>query len=128
MINICIIFVGGCPIEDQPWCGYTPAIHQAQLVVGFFLIATGFPMGAAMTNAIFSKLIGPFPQGTWMGILAVGSCLARVLCPICVTGIYSAFGTSATFGFMIGLMVIVIILTLSFYRRLVPYNYHSLGS
>lgn len=85
-------------------------------------------MGVAMTNAIYSKLIGPFPQGTWMGILAVGSCLARVLCPICVTGIYSAFGTWTTFGFVAGIMVLILILVVASYRRLVPYSYNTLKS
>jgi hypothetical protein len=53
---------GGCPIDVQPWCGYTSAIRAEQLIAGFVLIVTGFPMGAAMTNSIFSKIIGPFPQ------------------------------------------------------------------
>ncbi len=53
---------GGCPIDVQPWCGYTPGIRKEQLIAGFVLIVTGFPMGAAMTNAIYSKIIGPFPQ------------------------------------------------------------------
>jgi hypothetical protein len=32
------------------------------MITGFALIVTGFPMGASMGNAIFSKILGPFPQ------------------------------------------------------------------
>lgn len=32
------------------------------MIAGFALIVTGFPMGASMGNAIFSKILGPFPQ------------------------------------------------------------------
>ncbi|EFX78855.1 hypothetical protein DAPPUDRAFT_53149 [Daphnia pulex] len=118
--------IGGCPIDVQPWCGYTSAIRPEQLIAGFVLIVTGFPMGAAMTNSIFSKIIGPYPQGTWMGILAAGACFARVLCPICVTNIYSAFGPLAAFAFMTGIMVLVLMLLLIYYRHLVPYRYEDI--
>ncbi|KAK4005975.1 hypothetical protein OUZ56_011106 [Daphnia magna] len=118
--------VSGCPIDLQPWCGYTSAIRWQQLIAGFILIVTGFPMGAAMTNAIFSKIIGPFPQGTWMGILAAGACFARVLCPICVTNIYSVYGPLATFAFMTGVMVLVLMLLVIYYRHLVPYRYENI--
>lgn len=65
-------------------------------------------------------------QGTWMGILGAGACFARVLCPICVTNIYSVYGPTATFAFMTGVMVLVLMLLLISYRRLVPYKYDDI--
>jgi len=53
---------GGCPIFLQDWCGSIPGLTSAQLVIGFILIVTGYPMGSAMSNAIYSKVIGPHPQ------------------------------------------------------------------
>lgn len=61
-----------------------------------------------------------------MGILGAGACFARVLCPICVTNIYSAYGPMATFSFMTGVMIIVLMLLLICYRRLVPYRYEEI--
>lgn len=52
----------GCPNCAQPWCETLPAITSGQMITGFALIVTGFPMGASMGNAIFSKILGPFPQ------------------------------------------------------------------
>jgi len=60
-----------------------------------------------------------------MGILQAGACFARVLCPICVTNIYATLGTWATFGFMTGVMVIILILFVVFYSRLIPYQYED---
>lgn len=119
----CCIPDAGCPNCDQPWCETLPAITSGQMITGFALIVTGFPMGASMGNAVFSKILGPFPQGTWMGILGAGACLARVLCPICVTNLYSAYGTWYAFGFMTIVMAVVLIIFFIFYKRLVPYKY-----
>ena len=60
-----------------------------------------------------------------MGILQAGACFARVLCPICVTNIYATLGTWATFGFMTGVMVIILIIFVAFYSRLIPYQYED---
>ncbi|EFX78858.1 hypothetical protein DAPPUDRAFT_305114 [Daphnia pulex] len=113
----------GCPNCAQPWCETLPAITSGQMITGFALIVTGFPMGASMGNAIFSKILGPFPQGTWMGILGAGACLARVLCPISVTNLYSTYGTWYAFGFMTLVMAVVLVIFLVFYKHLVPYKY-----
>ena len=56
------LWSGGCPIYKQDWCGYLPGIHSIQMILGFLFIVTGYPMGSAMSNAIYSKVIGPHPQ------------------------------------------------------------------
>ena len=58
-----------------------------------------------------------------MGILQAGACFARVLCPLCVTNIYATLGTWAAFGFMTGVMVIILTIFVIFYNRLIPYQY-----
>jgi ceroid-lipofuscinosis MFS transporter 7 len=58
-----------------------------------------------------------------MGILGAGACLARVLCPISVTNLYSAYGTWYAFGFMTLVMAVVLVIFLIFYKHLVPYKY-----
>lgn len=60
-----------------------------------------------------------------MGILAAGACLARILCPLCVTSIYAKTGTWATFGFMTGLMGLILAMFFIFFRKLVPYQYED---
>ena len=46
----------------QKWCDYTPAVRPEQMIAGFTLIATGYPLGMAFSTSIFSKILGPIPQ------------------------------------------------------------------
>ena len=60
-----------------------------------------------------------------MGILQAGACFARVLCPICVTNIYATLGTWATFGFMTGVLVVILIIFFAFYSRFISCQYEE---
>lgn len=55
-----------------------------------------------------------------MGALTSISSLARVVGPIFVTYIYTEYGTIATSGTAVGLMVLVLVILLLIYKRLVP--------
>jgi len=111
----------GCPL-DQSWCDTMPRTEPAQMIVGFFFVCSGFPLGVALASAIYSKVLGPGPQGTAMGLLQAAGCLARVLCPILVTALYANAGTWGAMGFMIAVMAAILTLTLVVYRRLVPFQ------
>ncbi|XP_046453598.1 major facilitator superfamily domain-containing protein 8-like isoform X1 [Daphnia pulex] len=116
----------GCPVDIQPWCCEIPAIHSEQLIAGYLLIFTGVPIAIMMVNVIFSKVLGPYPQGTWTGLLGAGTAVARILCPLCVTSLYAAFGMLATCGFLTSVMVVVLVIFALSFRRLVPYRHaHS---
>lgn len=57
-----------------------------------------------------------------MGALTSVSSLARVIGPIFVTYIYTEYGTIATSGTAVGLMVVVFVALLLIYKRLVPFG------
>ncbi|KZS12098.1 Major facilitator superfamily domain-containing protein [Daphnia magna] len=113
----------GCPVDKQPWCCETPAIHPEQLIVGYLFIFTGVPLAIMMCSVIFSKVLGPYPQGTWTGLLGAGTAVARILCPLCVTSLYAAWGMLATCAFMTTVMSIVLVIFATSYGRLVPYRH-----
>ncbi|KAF4519571.1 hypothetical protein B566_EDAN004779 [Ephemera danica] len=52
----------GCPVDVQPWCATTPAITVVQVLIGFVFTALGFAVSMALTQTIFSKVLGPRPQ------------------------------------------------------------------
>lgn len=56
-------------------------------------------------------------------MLGAGSAIARILCPICVTNLYTSFGTGPTFGFLNAVLAATVLLYIVFYKRLVPYRY-----
>ena len=80
----------------------------------------GYPLGVTLIQTIFSKVLGPRPQGVWMGLLTGSGCLSRVLGPIFVAQIYTNLGTYYTFGITGLMMTLAMIWLLLFDKRLIP--------
>lgn len=89
--------VVGCP-SVQTWCYYIPAMTITQFILGYAFTAIGYPIGVTLIQTIFSKVLGPRPQGLWMGLMTGAGCLSRVMGPVFVSYIYTRYGTIWTFG------------------------------
>lgn len=77
-------------------------------------------MGVTLIQTIFSKILGPRPQGVWMGLMTGAGCASRVMGPIFVGLIYTRLGTYYTFG-ITGAMLVVSMLWLQLVnKRLIP--------
>lgn len=109
----------GCP-EIQDWCHRVPQLPLAQLSVAFIIVMIGYPMTQSMAQGIYSKMLGPKPQGLWMGVLTGVGSLSRITGPIFVSFIYAKFGTYACFGGLLAMMLIAFIVLVLMYNRLVP--------
>ncbi|XP_055379060.1 major facilitator superfamily domain-containing protein 8 isoform X1 [Condylostylus longicornis] len=114
----------GCP-ETQEWCKYTPALTITQFLLGYALTSIGYPIGITLIQTIFSKILGPRPQGVWMGLMTGSGCLSRVMGPVFVGYIYTRLGTYWTFG-TTGVMMLVSMIWLHLFRkRLIPPKYEK---
>ncbi|CAL8071554.1 unnamed protein product [Orchesella dallaii] len=109
----------GCP-ASQTWCFEMPALSPLIVAIGYAICTLGFPFCIALTQTIFSKMIGPRPQGLWMGALTSISSLSRVIGPIFVTFIYTNYGTIVTSATATGLMIFTFVLLVIVYKRLIP--------
>ena len=49
------------------------------------LVFIGYPVAVVLINILYAKIIGPHPQGTYMGSLSGVGSLAGVLVPVYVT-------------------------------------------
>lgn len=112
----------GCP-EIQEWCHHVPQLPLAQLTVAFIIVMAGYPMAQSMSQGIFSKMLGPKPQGVWMGVLTGVGSLSRITGPIFVSFIYANYGTYACFGSLLVMMVIGFTALILSYKRLVPMEF-----
>lgn len=56
-------------------------------------------------------------------MLGAGSAIARILCPLSVTNLYTSFGTGPTFGFLNAVLLASAFVYAFFYQRLVPFRY-----
>lgn len=111
----------GCPFE-QTWCQYTPAIHIAQYITSDILIGVGYPTCNVMSYTLYSKILGPKPQGVYMGWLTAAGSGARTLGPIFVSNIYTLYGPRWAFSLICGLVVGAIVLLSAVYKRLIAYS------
>lgn len=112
--------VVGCPAYVQSWCRYTPRLTFEQFLIGYIFTAMGFPIGVTLIQTIFSKILGPRPQGVWMGVMTGSGCASRVFGPVFVAQIYTNFGTYYTFGLTGVMMFIAMIWLLTVSNRLMP--------
>ena len=113
----------GCDYLKQHWCEHIPRLQLWQFILGSLFMGVGFPIAQVMSYAIYSKLLGPFPQGTMMGILTAAGSIARSIGPIFVSYVYTHTGPQITFAILDGYLGLVIILSVLSYTRLVPYKH-----
>ena len=81
----------GCP-PSQEWCKTTPALGFTEFILGYLLTAVGYPIGLTLIQTIFSKILGPRPQGVFQGYMTGSGCLSRLFGPISVSVLYSQYG------------------------------------
>lgn len=109
----------GCP-SVQKWCYYIPAMTVTQFLLGYAFIAIGYPIGVTLIQTIFSKVLGPRPQGVWMGLMTGAGCLSRFMGPVFVSFIYTRYGTIWTFSITTVMMIITMVWLQLVEKRLVP--------
>ncbi|KAK3100140.1 hypothetical protein FSP39_015244 [Pinctada imbricata] len=112
----------GCP-DSYAWCAFTPVVRLWQFLLGTFLICVGYPTCNVMSYTLFSKILGPKPQGTWMGWLTASGSLARTIGPIFVSQVYNSYGPRVTFISMSGVVLFTIGGFCGIYRKLVPFKF-----
>ena len=110
---------GGCPTE-QEWCHYVPQLPLPQLAVAFLIVMSGYPVVQSIAQGLYSKMLGPRPQGLWMGVLTGVGSLARIAGPIFVSYIYTEFGTYWCFGIILVGMILALVELIVMYRYLIP--------
>lgn len=104
-------------LDNNPFyvrCLTTPALTMTQFLLGYFLTCIGYPIGVTLIQTIFSKILGPRPQGVWMGMITGSGCLSRIMGPVCVGYVYTRHGTYATFGFTTVMMIVALLWLLVF--------------
>ncbi|ELK07648.1 Major facilitator superfamily domain-containing protein 8 [Pteropus alecto] len=111
----------GCPAE-QAWCLYTPMIHLAQFLTSAVLIGIGYASCHTMSYSLYSKILGPKPQGVYMGWLTASGSAARILGPVFISQVYTSWGPRWAFSLICGIVMLAIILLGVVYKRLIAFS------
>ena len=119
--NISVTGVVGCP-EDYVWCKSIPKLYISQIIIGTIFLSIGYPFVMVFSSSIYSKVLGPGPQGlmqSWYG--ATGG-IARISAPVFITYLYVDLGPRWTFISVDSLVVVSILIFVFTYNRLIPYH------
>lgn len=111
----------GCPVE-QAWCLYTPVVYMAQFFTAAVLIGMGYPACSVMSYTLYSKILGPKPQGVYMGWLTASGSGARIVGPVFISHVYSYLGPRWAFGLVCGIVLLTITLLGVVYKRLIAFS------
>ncbi|KAM3955688.1 CLN7/MFS domain-containing 8 [Aphomia sociella] len=111
---------GGCPAAAQPWCETSRGLTVTQFFLGYACVSVGYSLGVTLIQTIFSKVLGPRPQGVWMGVLTGAGCVSRALGPVFVSAVYARRGPDATFGSTAALTFAALCALRLVYARLQP--------
>uniref|UniRef100_A0A8D0C9V2 Major facilitator superfamily domain containing 8 n=1 Tax=Salvator merianae TaxID=96440 RepID=A0A8D0C9V2_SALMN len=111
----------GCPAV-QSWCLYTPAIHLGQYITSVILIGLGYPACNVMSYTLYSKILGPKPQGVYMGWLTASGSGARILGPVFSSQLYTHSGPRWAFSLICGVILLSLLLLEVVYKRLVAFS------
>ncbi|NWI62465.1 MFSD8 protein, partial [Todus mexicanus] len=111
----------GCPVS-QSWCLNTPMIYLAQYIASDILIGLGYPVCNVMSYTLYSKILGPKPQGVYMGWLTASGSGARILGPVFVSQIYTHLGPRWAFSLICGVVVLSLLILEIVYKRLIAFS------
>ncbi|XP_005991354.1 major facilitator superfamily domain-containing protein 8 [Latimeria chalumnae] len=111
----------GCPAA-QTWCFNTPVIHLAQYLTSDALIGLGYPVCNVMSYTLYSKILGPRPQGVYMGWLTASGSGARTLGPVFVSQVYTHLGPRWAFGLLCGIVILATLLLGVMYKRFIVFS------
>lgn len=117
----------GCPMT-QEWCKTTSKLGFPEFILGYIFTCVGYTIGLTLIQTIFSKVLGPRPQGNWMGIITNAGCLSRITGPVFIMLLYTRYGTFHTFLSMLILILIPFSMLIIVKDRLYIENFKSIDS
>jgi len=90
---------------------------------GFALVSIAFPISRAVVVGLYSKVIGPRPQGTYMGILFAVGAVSRILGPFYAVESFVAGGPLLVFGGTALLFTACLAVVFACYGSITPYGH-----
>ncbi|KAK0394103.1 hypothetical protein QR680_000566 [Steinernema hermaphroditum] len=113
--------VVGCNIDKFGWCTSTKQVNVWLYYITFAIImGISFSFMNITLNTIYGRILGPRRQGTMQGILQVSGGLARLVGPVTISALYSAYGPSISWISELVVISVNLILWAILYKRMVP--------
>lgn len=122
-----ILAVNGTEADCDPrkydWCNSLTKI-PIWLYYGGYII--NFGVGNSFMNisltTLYSKVVGPRPQGTYQGFFQMAGSIGRLLSPLLISNMYSFYGPRATWAIDIGFILSILFIWLIFHKKMIPFE------
>ena len=103
---------------------FEKVLPESRFISGFLLTYMGFPVVRIVVMSVFSNILGPSRQGTWMGVMIAAGSMARAITPFIAWQAMEALNWSTWLDFGLCSLLLLsslvgIIITIGF---LVPYS------
>jgi len=130
-----IFLIDSLPATEKPI-----TLPLGRFFIGFTLITVAFPFGRNVSLSVFSKILGPTPQGAWFGWMFAAGALPRIIGPswslfaldlACQIEHMKCFlGGRTWLEFIVsgGFFLLGLIAAFSFKKDLRPYSYSDVNS
>ncbi|CAI2357435.1 unnamed protein product [Caenorhabditis sp. 36 PRJEB53466] len=112
-----------CDIEKYAWCADLPTIPAWIYFGGFVLVfGVSFSFMNITVTTLFSKVVGPRPQGTYQGVYQMAGSFGRMIAPLLMSTTYTMFGPTLPWQILIVNFIVIIAAWLILRERMVPFE------
>ncbi|KAI1705430.1 major facilitator superfamily domain-containing protein [Ditylenchus destructor] len=111
----------GCDPSKFTWCETLTPVN-VWLYYATYVLAMGlaFPIINIANTTMFSDILGPRRQGTEQGVLQMAGGSARLLGPILISALYTAYGPTMAWKMEIFAIGATLALRLGYHKRMIP--------
>ncbi|CAL2050583.1 unnamed protein product [Caenorhabditis brenneri] len=112
-----------CDLEKYSWCADQRKVPEIVYIAGYILVfGIGYTIMNITVPTIFSKVVGPRPQGTYQGIYQTAGSIGRMIAPLLMSYAYTVYGPSVPWEILIVCFIPVILAWILLRNRMVPFE------
>uniref|UniRef100_A0A1I7TW91 MFS domain-containing protein n=1 Tax=Caenorhabditis tropicalis TaxID=1561998 RepID=A0A1I7TW91_9PELO len=112
-----------CDLSKYSWCADQPKVNEYIYIGGYIMVfGIAYTIINITVTTIYSKVVGPRPQGTYQGIYQTAGSFGRMLAPILMSYSYTAYGPSVPWFILIVSFMILISAWIVLRERMVPFG------
>ncbi|UMM34430.1 hypothetical protein L5515_007511 [Caenorhabditis briggsae] len=124
MINV--VFEGSdanCDFTKYTWCEDLTTVPIWAYYAGFIMMfGVSFSIINITNTTLYSKVVGPRPQGTYQGFYQMAGSFGRMIAPLLMSATYTFFGPRIPWFILIGNFVVVIAAWIVLRKKMVPFD------
>ncbi|UMM42486.1 hypothetical protein L5515_018301 [Caenorhabditis briggsae] len=112
-----------CDLNKYSWCADQPTVPKYVYIIGYVLVfGVAYTIMNITVTTLYSKVVGPRPQGTYQGVYQTAGSFGRMLAPLLMSYTYTVFGPSVPWLVLIISYILLIALWIVLRERMVPFD------